>query len=41
MSGKIKSHICSMFSVYHSFHQMVKYGCQKNHTLQDLTGLEI
>ena|SRR6218665_996074 len=30
-----------MLSVYESFHQAVKYGWQRNHTLQDLTGLEI
>jgi len=30
-----------MFSVYKSFHQMVKYTLQRNHILQDLTGLEI
>jgi len=30
-----------MFSVYNSFHQTVKYGLQRNHILQDLTGLEI
>jgi len=41
MSGKINSHICLMLSVYKSFRQTVKYGCQRNHILQDLTGLEI
>jgi len=30
-----------MLSVYESFHQMVKYGRQRNHVLQDLMGLEI
>jgi len=30
-----------MSSVYESFHQTVKYGWQRNHILQDLTGLEI
>jgi len=30
-----------MLSVYDSFHQAVKYGQQRNHILQDLTGLEI
>jgi len=30
-----------MLSVYESFYQMVKYGQQRNHVLQDLTGLEI
>jgi len=28
-------------SVYKSFHQAVKYGPQRNHILQDLTGFEI
>jgi len=40
----IKCHrklICLMLSVYESFHQEVKYGCERNHILQDLTGLEI
>jgi len=41
MSNKINSHICLMFSVYNSFHKMVKDGRQRNHILQDLTGLEI
>ena len=41
MSEKINSHICLMLSVYKSFHQMVKYGRQRNHILQDLTELEI
>jgi len=41
MSGKIISHICLMLSVYQNLHQMIKYGCQRNHILQDLTGLEI
>ena len=40
MSDKINSHICLMLSVYKSFHEMVKYGCQRNQILQDLTGLE-
>jgi len=30
-----------MLSVYKSIHQTVKYGCQGNHILQGLTGLEI
>jgi len=30
-----------MLSVYKSFHQTVKDGRQRNHILQDLTGLEI
>jgi len=30
-----------MLSFYKHFHQTVKYGCQRNHILQDLTGLEI
>ena len=30
-----------MFSVYDSFHLIVKYGRQRNPMLQDLTGLEI
>jgi len=41
MSGKINSYICLMLSVYESFHQMAKYGWQRNHILQDLTGIEI
>ena len=41
MSDKINSHISLMLSVYKSTHQMVKYGWQRNHILQDLTGLEI
>jgi len=41
MSDKINSHICIMLSVYKSFHQTVNYGRQRNHILQDLTGLEI
>jgi len=41
MSDKINSHICLMLSVYKSFHQIVKYGCQRNHILQDLIELEI
>jgi len=40
MSDKINSHICLMLSVCRSFHQTVKYGHQRNHILQDLTGLE-
>jgi len=40
MPDKINSHICLMLSVYNSLHQMVKYGCQRNHKLQDITGLE-
>jgi len=39
MSDKINSLICLMLSVYKSFHQMVKYSHQRNHILQDLTGL--
>jgi len=35
MSGNINSHICLMMSAYKSFHQMVKYGQQRNHILQD------
>ena len=34
MSDKINSHICLMLSVYKCFHQMVKYGHQRNHVLQ-------
>jgi len=30
-----------MLGVYKSFHQTVKYGWQRNHILQDSTGLEI
>jgi len=30
-----------MFSVYNSFHQMAKYGHQRNHVFQDLNGLEV
>jgi len=41
MSDKIYSHINLMLSVYKIFHQMVKYGKQRNHILQVLTGLEI
>jgi len=41
MSGKISSRISLILSVYESFHQMAKYGQQRNHILQDLTGLEI
>ena len=40
MSDKINSHICLMLSVYKTFNQMVKYGHQRNHILQDLTGIE-
>jgi len=40
MLGKINSLICLMLSVYKSFHQTVKYGQQRNHILQDLTGLQ-
>jgi len=36
MSGKINSHICLMLSVYKCFHQMVKFGQQRNHISQDL-----
>ena len=31
MSDKINLHICLMLSVYKSFQQIVKYGCQSNH----------
>jgi len=41
MSDKINSNICLMLSVYKSFHQKVKYDRQRNHILQDLTGLLI
>jgi len=41
MSDKTISHICSMMRVYKRFHQTIKCGCQRNHILQDLTGLEI
>jgi len=41
MSGKVNSHICLMLSVYKAFHQMVKYGHQRNQILQDLTEFEI
>jgi len=41
MSDKINSYICLILSVYKSFHQTVKYGHQRNHIVQDLTGLEI
>jgi len=41
MWGKINSHICLTLSVYKTFHQMVKYGHQKNQLLQDLTELDI
>jgi len=41
MSVKINSHICLMLSDCKKFHQMVKYGRQRNYILQDLTGLEI
>jgi len=40
MSDKINSHICLMLSAYKHFHQTVKYGCQRNHVLQDWTRLE-
>jgi len=40
MSDKINSHICLILSIYKTCHQTVKYGCQRNHILQDLTGLE-
>ena len=29
-----------MLSAYKTIHQTVKYGLQKNHILQDLTGFE-
>jgi len=41
MSDKINSHIGLQLSVHKNFHQTVKYGCQRNHILQDLTELEI
>jgi len=41
MSDEINSHICLTLSIYKIFHQTVKYGKQRNHILQDLTGLEI
>ena len=41
MSGKSNSHLCLMLNIYKSFHQMVKYGWQRNHISQDLTMLEI
>jgi len=40
MPDKINSNICLMLSVNKNFHQTVKYGHQRNHILQDLTGLE-
>jgi len=40
MSDKISSHISLMLTIYKTFHETVKYGCQQNHILQDLTGLE-
>ena len=41
MSDKNNSHICLLLNVYKSFNQTVKYGQQRNHILEDLTGLEI
>jgi len=41
MSDKINFHICPGLSVYKSFHQTVKYGWQRNHILQDLTGFKV
>jgi len=41
MSDQINLHICLMFECLQKFHQIVKYGWQRNHILQDLTGLEI
>src|SRR6218665_2262177 len=41
LSDKINSHICSMSSVYESFHQAVIYGGKRNNILQDLTEFEI
>jgi len=41
MSDKINSNICSVLRVYNIFHQIIKYGHQRNHILQDLTELEI
>jgi len=40
MSDKINSHICVMLSVYKTFLQTVKYDPQRNHILEDSTGLE-
>jgi len=40
MSDNINSHSPLMLSVYKSFHETVKYGRQRNHILQDWTGLE-
>ena len=41
MPDKINSHICLMLNVEKNVHKTIKYGCQKHHILQDLTGLEI
>ena len=41
MSGKINSNNCLLLSDYKSYRQSVKYGWQRNHILQDLTGPEI
>ena len=40
MAGKINSNISLMLGVDKSY-QKVKYGWNRNHILQDLTGLEI
>src|SRR6218665_1049233 len=39
--NKCQIHTFLTLSVYKSFHQPVKYGRQRNHILQDSTGLEI
>ena len=31
----------TLLSAYKSFHQMIEYGHQRNHILQNFTGLEI
>ena len=41
MSGKINSHIRLMLSVYWKFSPNGQYGRERNHILQDATGLEI
>ena len=41
MLGKTNSNICLMLSFYKSYHQTVMFGRQRNHILQDLTGLEM
>ena len=40
ISDIINSHICLMFSVYKTFHEMANYCCQRNQILQDLNGPE-